>query len=271
MLGRFVCPAARLAELSPFVDELFRDGPPLAVSVLWTGGDTIREYSASAVKDVKAISDFQNGAENRASVEAWEFRPLAHLPISTEFDGILKLIASFLADSPVNPEFWYEFPSGPSLAKWLHLLPSAVSVEPTHCQGFKLRCGGAVSSATPTPDHIALAIASCVDAGVPMKFTAGLHHAMRHLDAQQGIHGFLNVFCAGVIAHAQGLDQDQLRLILEDTDPTAFHFDPYGLSWNDLRATREQIESARRKFVTSFGSCSFDEPRDDLRAMGLLP
>ena len=32
MLGRFVCPAEQLAELSPFVDELFRDGPPLAVA-----------------------------------------------------------------------------------------------------------------------------------------------------------------------------------------------------------------------------------------------
>src|SRR3954447_588364 len=34
MLGRFICPAARLAELSPYVDELFGDGRPLAVSAL---------------------------------------------------------------------------------------------------------------------------------------------------------------------------------------------------------------------------------------------
>jgi hypothetical protein len=26
----------------------------------------------------------------------------------------------------------------------------------------------------------------------------------------------------------------------------------------------------RRKFVTSFGSCSFDEPREDLRALNFL-
>ena len=26
----------------------------------------------------------------------------------------------------------------------------------------------------------------------------------------------------------------------------------------------------RRRFVVSFGSCSFDEPRDDLRALNLL-
>src|SRR5437660_1475932 len=39
MLGRFICPAARLAELSPFADELFPDWRPLAVAVLGRGGN----------------------------------------------------------------------------------------------------------------------------------------------------------------------------------------------------------------------------------------
>ena len=34
-------------------------------------------------------------------------------------------------------------------------------------------------------------------------------------------------------------------------------------------ATIDRIK-ARRKFVTSFGSCSFDEPREDLRALNFL-
>src|SRR5438105_6737048 len=38
MLGRFICPAARLTELSPYVEELFHDGRSLAVSALGRGG-----------------------------------------------------------------------------------------------------------------------------------------------------------------------------------------------------------------------------------------
>ncbi|MEY2544092.1 MAG: hypothetical protein QOE81_1553, partial [Verrucomicrobiota bacterium] len=37
----------------------------------------------------------------------------------------------------------------------------------------------------------------------------------------------------------------------------------------DYEITLDRIK-ARRKFVTSFGSCSFDEPREDLRASDLL-
>jgi len=43
------------------------------------------------------------------------------------------------------------------------------------------------------------------------------------------------------------------------------------LRWKTYRAKTAQIEAARREFITSFGSCSFDEPRDDLRALGLIP
>ena len=38
MLGRFVCPAVRLGELAPHVEELFTSGPPLSISALGRGG-----------------------------------------------------------------------------------------------------------------------------------------------------------------------------------------------------------------------------------------
>jgi hypothetical protein len=41
------------------------------------------------------------------------------------------------------------------------------------------------------------------------------------------------------------------------------------LSWRDWRVPTDQI-AAHRTFITSFGSCSFDEPREDLRALHLL-
>jgi len=57
--------------------------------------------------------------------------------------------------------------------------------------------------------------------------------------------------------------------MLEDEDPQSFVFDGDTFSWRDWKISAESIQS-RRELVTSFGSCSFDEPREDLRALGLL-
>src|SRR5262249_23637946 len=67
-------------------------------------------------------------------------------------------------------------------------------------------------------------------------------------------HGFLNVFGAGVLAHARRLDEGQVRPILEDQDPSHFAFDAAGFHWGDCRATAEEVAAARRDAVVSFGS-----------------
>ena len=107
---------------------------------------------------------------------------------------------------------------------------------------------------------------------MPLKFTAGLHHPIRHFDTalQTYMHGFINVFTAGVLAHARGLGEADLRAVLADEDPAAFVFSDDGLRWRDWPLPRRRSPPARTDFVTSFGSCSFDEPRDDLRALGWM-
>src|SRR6516165_753901 len=59
MLGRFVCPAARLQELSPFIDELFSDGPSLAISVLGRSGRSGSDFLADFRADLKCVSAFR--------------------------------------------------------------------------------------------------------------------------------------------------------------------------------------------------------------------
>jgi hypothetical protein len=139
--------------------------------------------------------------------------------------------------------------------------------------GLKLRCGGTTAAEFPSPEQVAFAITACREAGVPLKFTAGLHHPLRHFDRalQTPMHGFLNVFVAGVLAHARRLNEEQVRAIVADEDASHFRFDETGLSWKEWRATTEEIAAARQNAVQSFGSCSFDEPRIDLRTLGLLP
>jgi hypothetical protein len=138
--------------------------------------------------------------------------------------------------------------------------------------GLKLRCGGAEASAFPSPARVALAITACRGCDIPLKLTAGLHHPIRRQDTdiEVWMHGFLNVFVAGVLATARGLDGAEVREIIEDEYADNITFSADGLRWRNHTANLTEISLARRSAVTSFGSCSFDEPRDDLRALGLL-
>src|SRR5439155_23923759 len=88
-----------------------------------------------------------------------------------------------------------------------------LSQDPLRRQGYKLRCGGLHASTFPSIEQVAHVITACRDAGVPLKFTAGLHHPLRHYDSavQTHVHGFLNAFGAGVLAHARKLSEDQGR------------------------------------------------------------
>src|SRR5437016_3577280 len=56
MLGRFICPAARLAELAPFHEELFQTGPPFVFSALGRGGATVAEFLEGLRADLEAIN-----------------------------------------------------------------------------------------------------------------------------------------------------------------------------------------------------------------------
>jgi hypothetical protein len=82
------------------------------------------------------------------------------------------------------------------------------------------------------------------------------------------MHGFLNLFIAGVLSSQ--LVPEQMQQIVEDTDAGHFVFNQDGLGWKDFRVPVAVIEQARKDSVISFGSCSFDEPRDDLRELGLI-
>jgi hypothetical protein len=84
------------------------------------------------------------------------------------------------------------------------------------------------------------------------------------------MHGFVNLFAAGVLAQARTLDAARVREMLDDDAPEHFHFDDAGLRWRALEASTGAIVHARQHALVSFGSCSFDEPRDDLRALGWL-
>jgi hypothetical protein len=138
--------------------------------------------------------------------------------------------------------------------------------------GMKVRTGGSSPRSVPAPQRLARLIAGAAAAEVPFKATAGLHHPLRHRSEAIGADefGFLNVFAAGVVAMAKRPGEAALVEILSATEASQFKFGARGMDACGHKVPLDEIEEARAKFAISFGSCSFEEPRDHLRAMKLI-
>ena len=134
----------------------------------------------------------------------------------------------------------------------------------TKLDGFGLPVGGLRADLFPSPAELAATLQACVARGVPVKCTAGLHHAVRHTDPATGFphHGFLNLLTA-MAALSSGNSADCAADWLGETDAGALV--TAVRSWSAERAARA------RAVFTSFGTCSVTEPVDDLVALGLLP
>jgi hypothetical protein len=120
----------------------------------------------------------------------------------------------------------------------------------------KVRCGGRV---IPTVDELARFVRACKRTGVVFKATAGLHHAVRSGDE----HGLVNLLAASVF--------DYEEEALAEDDPGAFTVTDDRFAWRDRTAGLREVARARSHVLASIGSCSFDEPVEELVQLGVLP
>jgi hypothetical protein len=114
----------------------------------------------------------------------------------------------------------------------------------------KVRCGGAE---VPSAAALGRFLACCREAGVAFKATAGLHHPL----AAEGRHGFLNVLAACAF--------DDEAALGENVELTA-----EALRWRGRAAGPDELERVRREQLVAVGSCSFFEPVDELKELGIL-
>lgn len=287
MLGRFICPASRLKELQKYRDDLFTGEEPFDFSVLGSGGSDTRQFLTRLEKDLEEIKTFLAYHDHQVSVGVLEMR----LPDSVLRAPKAATVADFLREVALRVEnsglpgvtIFYEVPLSDA---WPQLLPAVMrgisqhnqamteAAGPTHYRGagFKLRCGGVEPQMYPTPEQVALVIEQSHLHRVPLKATAGLHHPVRHFHSAEGVkmHGFLNVFGAAILTEAHDLAFREILEIVEDEDPGNFIFTRRAFAWQGLRASAEDIQRARQNRAISFGSCSFDEPRQDLAALKIL-
>jgi hypothetical protein len=249
-LGRFVVPAGRLEEFAGLAG--------VRASTPWRLAATL---GPSWDDDLSAIMSFPlRCPPSRAVVDSVEFGA----------ESMDELRAG-LRRIPNTYTRFAELPLHSDLRSPLRLLAGQRA-------SAKFRTGGTVPEAFPSTDQLLVALAAAVAEGVPFKCTAGLHHLTRgtyRLTYEPGaasgwMNGYLNVMLA-TAALVGGMGTVNAHAVLVEEDPSAFVLDADGIRWNAVRFDGRLLDTLRTRGLTSFGSCSFREPMDELRHLGAAP
>ncbi len=259
MLNTFVLPVEQFDAakelLSPF-DPLH----PLRVAALGPKTADAEAFLEALEKADTAIRSLSSNVD---------LISISHLEMFLPHDVRLPLLEearSIVGDLPV---FWETPPD--RAEQTIALLAEYNSDADLATFGYKLRTGGVTADAFPISAQIAHALVAPATHQLPIKFTAGLHHPIRQFrdEVKTKMHGFLNVLGAAVLAAEHRWNAHQTATMLEDESSHSFSFTEDFLAWREWKISTERLQY-RRKFVASFGSCSFDEPREDLRVLNLL-
>ncbi len=229
-LGRFIVPVSRLEEFAAAAS-----GEAWKLSVL-----ALDDVAA----DVRAAREFNRAWEGKFAIDTMETKGAA-----AAVEGL-----TMYCEIPVTSD------------------PAAIG----RGARAKVRMGGVTAEAFPTCEGVTRFLMRAAERRVAFKATAGLHHPVRgeHAltyekdSARATMHGFLNVFVAAALAWA-GMGE-RVGDVMREEDAGAFSFGEDGLRWRDAKLTTSQIAAARREFAISFGSCSFEEPVEDLRKLKIL-
>jgi hypothetical protein len=260
MLNAFVLPVAQFEAAKRLLSQ-FDPAHPLSVSALGPKTENATAFRAALAETAEAIASLSAHNVDLVSVNQLEM----FLPGDADL-GLLNEARSIVGDLPA---FWEAPPD--RAEKTIALLAEHNSNADYPTFGYKMRTGGVTADAFPTSAQIAPALVTPTTHQVPIKFTAGLHHPLRQFRAevQTKMHGFLNVLGAAVLAAEHRWNASQATEMLEDEDALSFQFDDESFAWRDWKIDISRLKD-RRRCVTTFGSCSFDEPREDLRALKLL-
>ena len=262
MLGRLVIPAARLEELSSFAEEYF---PQQAAG--WKISALLPAPSQGpAFEDgVSAIEVFNR---TFAHDQPQRFAVVDAVEVPAKSLDDIDLISRRLA-AGIDIFFEIDHREDPG-----SMIEAISNNSPA---GFaKIRTGGITADLIPSTTEVARFLHRCAAEGVGFKATAGLHHPIRHefnltyeADSPSAtMHGFVNVFVAAALAFEYGLDEQVIEKIVNETNAGEFDFSGEQARWKDHSIDVQAIDRIRKTSARSFGSCSFEEPIQDLQQLG---
>lgn len=271
LVGPFVVPVGRLDE----AEQAF-SGVPASLTVLPRTGSAVLPLLETLREDLEACvllagrtsgrlltraielpfpgEAFNDPGQARAWIHGIQTHVKASgLPIESVY---LELVRTSAFKSRLDPYFGTLVQSG----------HGGVSVR------GKLRFGGGTPEAYPSPDDVALFIDAACRFGHPFKATAGLHHPFRHQTNVSDVvmHGFVNVFVGAAMHREHGLPMTDLVELIDERDPDAFVMRETGITWRSWHVSTEVLAGTRRELAIGIGSCSIQEPLDDLAHFHIL-
>lgn len=260
-LGAFILPVAQFEAAAGSISRFDREHP-LRVSALGKKAD-VANFKESLIAARDSIRAFREKHGVAGAITQLE------MPLPDEADAELLKAARAILDELHLNAFW-EAPAD-AAERVINLISESNAAKSGRAFGFKLRTGGVTADAFPTSTEIAAALVTAAQHHVPIKFTAGLHHPVRQFHPSVGtkMHGFLNVLGAGVLAIEHDWSEGETGHMLDDERAESFSFDDASFAWREWEIATDRIRM-HRKMVTSLGSCSFDEPREDLRVLKLF-
>lgn len=272
MLDTFVCPSGRLDELVRY-GKLLRDNAPHRVSVLGPPTADLTQWRSGLRQVVRDVDQFQSRVEDIATAAAIELKmPRA---VATDAGSLATAVSelSDLVEAIHDADVFVEVlpAAGPEIVSNVADALNRLQPGGRGRLGLKLRTGGVVPESIPKNDSVAAFICACRDSEIRFKATAGLHHPFFHYSTSVGadMHGFLNVFVGAMLAHTKHWTVDTLASFLELRNFSVSASDD-SIGVGDDELTTAAIDRLRGEFIVSFGSCSFDEPWEDLVRLGLV-
>jgi len=258
LLGRFVLPSSRLREFAEASRGLLERG---AGSVPWCLSVLIGDDLAAARKAVLEFtsSHMDSSDAGHALCDAVEMRA----------DNEQQMIDAVKAFPRPLHQF-FEISLKPGFETMLEVIGSCRA-------SAKVRTGGVTPDAFPSSQTIVRFVAACNELGLRFKATAGLHHALcgnypltYATDAPQAkMYGYVNLFLASAFIR-KGIAESDACAILEESSEDEFSFRESGVSWRGNELSRDDLRMTRSRLFLSFGSCSFREPVDEARELGLI-
>lgn len=284
ILSKFICPVKQLVSLSELIKEDENNRKSFSISVLGRSGANAEEFIKGTAEDVNLVIQFLQQTKSKFLTDAFEVRFPEDLILENKVDAMYEIMnstAAIIKESVSFPvKIFFELPLKNDWKQSVNNFTSALKKhneyfgqdEKFSKSGLKLRTGGVEASAFPSPQQVAYVINACYENQVPVKFTAGLHHPIRHYNesVKTKMHGFLNIFGAAVLLYGNDLLEEDLININSDEDAGNFKFDEEFFRWKEFKSPLQVIENARKNFAISYGSCSFDEPREDLSTLQLM-
>ncbi|UCF65139.1 MAG: hypothetical protein JSW33_04705 [bacterium] len=287
ILSHFICPARLLPKLITYRKILQEKEIKPFLTVLPDSDKTPGVYLRAFEKNIQKLDEFLQRMDQWVNIGAFEFRIPSEFLADKTFPPLheffLAIHEKIKQVGIQHPKLFFELHKSGKWLKYVDLFAKEIErfnelildnefSELSGIAGLKLRCGGESPEIFPSGDEISVVLSACSARRIPFKATAGLHHPIRqfNLSVQHMMHGFLNVFCAAMLTFHHRLSKDQILTILNEENPGKFLFTDDHFRYGDWILTTPDIQQLRAKYIKSFGSCSFEEPREDLITLGLL-